>query len=65
MSTRIRSLKFNAVMNMILMSSSFIFPLVTVPYVSRVLSPSGMGAVAFAQSIVSYFSLAALLGIST
>ncbi|PJM76619.1 flippase [Bifidobacterium felsineum] len=65
MSTRIRSLKFNAVMNMILVSSSFIFPLITVPYVSRVLNPSGMGAVAFAQSIVSYFSLAALLGIST
>ncbi|KAB5604857.1 flippase [Bifidobacterium jacchi] len=50
-------------MNMILTSSSFIFPLITVPYVSRVLNPAGIGAVAFAQSIISYFSLAALLGI--
>lgn len=59
------SLKFNAVMNMILTSSSVIFPLITVPYVSRILSPSGMGAVSFAQSVITYFSLAAMLGIST
>lgn len=60
---RVHSLKFNALMNMILTSSSLIFPLITVPYVSRVLNPAGIGAVAFAQSIISYFSLAALLGI--
>lgn len=52
-------------MNMILTSSSVIFPLITVPYVSRTLNPAGMGAVSFAQSIVTYFSLAAMLGIST
>lgn len=59
------SLKFNAVMNMILTSSAVIFPLITVPYVSRTLNPAGMGAVSFAQSIVTYFSLVAMLGIST
>lgn len=59
------SIKYNAVMNMILTSSSVIFPLITVPYVSRVLNPAGIGAVSFAQSIVSYFSLVALLGIQT
>lgn len=48
---------------MILTSSGFLFPLITVPYVSRVLSTFGTGSVAFAQSVVSYFSLAALLGI--
>ena len=58
-----RSLKFNAVMNMILTSSSMIFPLITVPYVSRVLEPSGMGAVSFAQSLITYFSIFSLLGI--
>jgi O-antigen/teichoic acid export membrane protein len=57
------SVKFNVLMNMILTSSSFLFPLITIPYASRVLSTYGMGAVAFAQSSVSYFSLAALLGI--
>jgi O-antigen/teichoic acid export membrane protein len=51
-------------MNMILTSSSFIFPLVTVPYVSRVLGVHGTGAVAFAQSVTGYFSLFAMMGIS-
>lgn len=60
-----KSLKFNALMNMILTSSSVIFPLITVPYISRTLSPAGMGAVSFAQSIITYFSLVAMLGIST
>lgn len=62
---RIRSVKYNVVMNMILSSSTLIFPLVTVPYVSRVLQPYGTGAVAFAQSAMTYFSLVALLGISS
>lgn len=61
---KIRSVKFNVIMNMILTTSSFIFPLITVPYVSRVLGPRGMGAVAWAQTFVSYFSLVAMLGIS-
>lgn len=60
---KIHSVKFNVVMNMILTSSAFIFPLITVPYVSRVLSTFGTGSVAFAQSIISYFSLIALLGL--
>lgn len=51
-------------MNMIITSSSLIFPLVTIPYVSRVLGATGMGAVAFAQSISSYFSLVAVLGVT-
>ena len=59
-----RSIGFNVLMNMVLTSSKFIFPLITVPYVSRVLSTYGTGAVAFAQSVASYFSLAALLGMT-
>ena len=51
-------------MNMLLTSSKFIFPLITVPYVSRMLSTYGTGAVAFAQSVANYFSLAALLGMT-
>lgn len=42
-----------------------IFPLVTFPYVSRVLGPTGTGKVHYAQSIVSYFSMIAMLGINT
>lgn len=61
---KIRSVKFNVLMNMILTSSSLLFPLITVPYVSRVLSTSGTGYVAFAQSVSSYFCLVALLGMT-
>ena len=61
---KIHSVKFNVLMNMIVTTSSLIFPLITVPYVSRVLSTGGTGHVAFAQSVSSYFSLVALLGVT-
>lgn len=60
-----KSLKFNFVMNSILTMSQFVFPLITFPFVSRILLPAGMGKVSFATSIVSYFTLFAQLGIPT
>lgn len=59
------SLKHNFIMNTILTMSSFLFPMITFPYISRVLLPEGNGQVAFATAIVSYFSMAASLGIPT
>ena len=59
------SLKRNFLMNAILTMSSFIFPLITFPYVSRILLPVGTGKVSFATSVVSYFSMFAQLGIPT
>ena len=59
------SLKLNVIMNMILTMSSFIFPLITFPYVSRILLPEGTGKVSFATSLISYFSMFAQLGIPT
>ena len=50
-------------MNAILTMSSFIFPLITFPYVSRILLPVGTGKVSFATSLISYFSMFAQLGI--
>lgn len=50
-------------MNAILTMSSFIFPLITFPYVSRILMPEGTGKVSFAISLISYFSIFAQLGI--
>lgn len=44
---------------------NLIFPLITFPYVSRVLSVEGIGKYNFANSIISYFVLLASLGIST
>ena len=58
-----KSLKLNVIMNMILTMSSFIFPLITFPYVSRILLPEGTGKVSFATSLISYFSMFAQLGI--
>lgn len=38
-----KSLKLNFIMNAILTMSQFIFPLITFPYVSRILLPDGTG----------------------
>lgn len=63
--TKIKSLTLNFIMNSVLTMSSFIFPLITFPYVSRILLPEGLGKVSFATSVISYFSLLARLGIPT
>lgn len=60
-----KSLKLNFIMNVLLTMSSFIFPMITFPYVSRVLTPSGTGKIAFATSIITYFSMFAQMGIPT
>ena len=60
-----KSLKLNFIMNALLTMSSFIFPLITFPYVSRILLPEGTGKVSFATSLISYFSMFAQLGIPT
>ena len=60
-----RSLKMNFIMNALLTMSSFIFPLITFPYISRILLPTGMGKVNFATSIINYFLLFSQLGIPT
>lgn len=62
---RIRSVKFNFIMNFILTASSIIFPLITFPYISRVLQADGNGKIAFATSVLTYFSMFASLGIPT
>ena len=59
------SLGKNFLMNSILTMSSFIFPLITFPYVSRILLAEGNGKLQFAASIVSYFIMISQLGIPT
>lgn len=58
-----KSLKINFIMNSILTMSSFLFPLITFPYVSRILLPLGTGKVSFATSVISYFAMFSQLGI--
>ena len=60
-----KSIKINFIMNAVLTMSSFIFPLITFPYISRILSPVGTGKVAFATSLITYFAMFAQLGIPT
>lgn len=60
---KVRSVKYNLLMNIILKISGIIFPLITFPYVSRVLLSEANGKIAFAASVVSYFSLLASLGV--
>ena len=60
-----KSLGLNALLNSLQSLLNLIFPLITFPYVSRVLSVDGVGKYNFANSIVSYFLLLAALGIST
>ncbi|UTY38096.1 oligosaccharide flippase family protein [Allocoprobacillus halotolerans] len=62
---KIKSVKFNFIMNFILTASNFIFPLITFPYVSRILLASGNGKIAFVTSVANYFSMVASLGIPT
>lgn len=59
------SIQKNFIMNFILTGSRFLFPLITFPYVSRVLLSEGNGKIAFAASVAGYFSMIAALGIPT
>lgn len=62
---KIKSVKVNFIMNMILTASTFIFPLITLPYITRVLAVEGVGKVTVATSIAQYFSMVAMLGVPT
>lgn len=60
-----KSLGLNAFFNGMRSVFSLIFPLITFPYISRVLSVSGIGIYNFSNTYVSYFILIAGLGIAT
>lgn len=57
------SVKFNAIMNILLTSSTMLLSVVTIPYVTRTLSVEGYGNVNFAQSISSWLSALCLVGV--
>lgn len=58
-----KSLKVNAFLNGFKTFLNFLFPLITFPYISRVLSVEETGKYNFSNSIISYFLLLAALGI--
>ena len=55
----------NAALNLFKTALSIIFPLITYPYISRILGVENLGKINYTASIVGYFSLIAALGIST
>lgn len=58
-----QSIKKNFIFNTLLGISRVIFPLITAPYVSRVLEPDGVGLFNFANTLAGYFALFGALGI--
>ena len=60
-----KSIKINAALSVIKQLCSVVFPLITIPYISRVLQVEAYGKVNFGNSVVSYFVLLAGLGVST
>lgn len=60
-----KSLAKNSIYNIIYTVANILIPFVISIYVSRILLPVGMGKVASAQNIASYFVTLAALGLSS
>lgn len=60
-----KSIKKNAVFSFLKAFMTLVFPIITFPYASRILNPDGIGKINFANSIISYFSMLAGLGLGT
>lgn len=58
-----KSITQNSLFNIIYKGFTVLFPLVTATYVSHILLAEGVGKVAYANTVVSYFTLLASLGI--
>lgn len=58
------TIKRNLLYNFLLSVSQVLFPLLSIPYVARVLDPDGVGRVAFIDSFSYYFVVMAELGIT-
>lgn len=57
-----KSLAKNYIYNLLYQVLTVIIPLVTAPYLARVLGPDKIGEYSFARSIVSYFAMFAMMG---
>ena len=59
-----KSVKENYIYSVLYQILSIALPLVTIPYVSRIFGPEGLGIYSYTSSISQYFYLFALLGIN-
>lgn len=62
---KVSSLRKNAFLNIVYKLSSILFPLITYPYVSRILLADNLGRVSFFTSLTNYMLMIGSLGIST
>lgn len=60
-----KNIGINAILNVTKQALSVLFPLITYPYAFRILKAEGIGKVSYTQSIISYFSLIAMMGVAT
>ena len=60
-----KPMSLNVLLNGIKTVLSLLFPLITFPYITRVLSPEGIGQANYASSIANYFILIGGLGIAS
>ena len=60
-----RSIGSNYFYNALLTATNVLFPVVTFPYVLRVIGPEGIGKVTLATTIVGYFMVLASFGLGT
>ena len=58
-----KTLRQNALYNILHTVQNVLFPMVTAGYLARILQPEGIGAVAQARNLVSYFTMFSLLGL--
>jgi len=65
MKKKTHTITFNSAIYMIKTIFTMLFPLITIPYVTRIIGVDGYGKVNFISSIMGYFVLLASLGIST
>lgn len=56
-------MKKNYLFNLLLSVANILFPIISFPYVSKILGPIGVGKVQFITTFASYFALIAALGI--
>ena len=61
----LKNIKLNYIYNVLYQLLLLVTPLITTPYTSRVLGADGIGEYSFTASIVSYFTMFAILGSNT
>ena len=59
-----KSVGINAVLNVLKQCCAILFPIITFPYISRILQTENYGKLNFGNSIITYVTLFASLGIT-